>query len=123
MLPSPKAVVRPQSIDISIAAGWAAEYSGTVKHHYTLQLLLKRCAGTSGLLFCFSVRHERLVFSERAPEYTGYEGDLYGILANTLGVGEDYLKNRLFGLIDSNATCVLDKLERWWIRKFEAAVP
>lgn len=110
ILPSPKAVVRSQPVDITIATDRAAEQSDAVKHHYVPQFLLKRWAGASGL-FCFCVRHGRLVYSERAPEYTGYEIDLYGILANALGVGEDHLEKRLFGPIDSNAARVLDKLE------------
>jgi hypothetical protein len=65
-----------------------------------------------GLLFCFSVRRGRLVCSERAPEYTGYENDLYGTLANALGIGEDHLEKRLFGPIDSDAARVLGKLEQ-----------
>lgn len=63
-------------------------------------------------MHCFSVRNGRLVCSERAPEYTGFEKDLYGILANALSVGEDHLEKRLFGPIDSNAASVLDKLEQ-----------
>lgn len=46
------------------------------------------------------------------PEYTGFEHDLYGLVANALGVGQDHLEKRLFGPIDSKAAVVLDKLER-----------
>jgi hypothetical protein len=83
-----------------------------VKHHYVPQFLLRRWTNETGRLHCFSVRNGRLVCSERAPEYTGFEKDLYGILANALGVGEDHLEKRLFGPIDSNAARVLDKLEQ-----------
>lgn len=46
------------------------------------------------------------------PKYTGFEHELYGLVANALGVGQDHLEKRLFGPIDSNAAVVLDKLER-----------
>lgn len=82
-----------------------------MKHHYFPQFLLKRWTGASGRHFCFSVRHERLLCSERASEYTGYRIDLNGILANALGIGDDHLENRLFGPIDSNAARVFDKLD------------
>jgi len=59
----------------------------------------------------FQVRDRTISGRARKPEYTGFEYDLYGLVANALGVGEDHIEKRLFGPIDSNAAIVLGKLE------------
>jgi hypothetical protein len=83
-----------------------------VKHHYVPQFFLKRWANAEGKVHVFHVRDGTIVGRARMPEYTGFEHDLYGLVANALGVGQDHLEKRLFGPIDSNAAVVLDKFER-----------
>jgi len=82
-----------------------------VKHHYVPQFLLKRWANAAGKVHVFQVRDRTISGRARKPEYTGFEYDLYGLVANALGVGEDHIEKRLFGPIDSNAAIVLGKLE------------
>ena len=83
-----------------------------MKHHYVPQFFLKRWADGAGKVHVFQLRNGEIVSRARRPEYTGFEYDLYGLVANALGVGQDHLEKRLFGPIDSNAAIVLDKLER-----------
>ena len=83
-----------------------------MKHHYVPQFFLKRWADAVGKVHVFQVRNGAIFSRARMPEYTGFEHDLYGLVANALGVGQDHLEKRLFGPIDSNAAIVLDKLER-----------
>lgn len=83
-----------------------------MKHHYVPQFFLKRWSNAAGKVHVFSIRNGVIVSSTRTPEYTGFEHDLYGLVANTLGFGLDHIEKRLFGPIDSNAAVVLDKLER-----------
>jgi hypothetical protein len=47
-----------------------------------------------------------------APEYTGYEDDLYAVGANQIGIEQDHLEKRLFGPIDSDAAVALGKIEQ-----------
>jgi hypothetical protein len=83
-----------------------------MKHHYVPQFFLKRWADAVGKVHVFQVRNGAIFSRARRPEYTGFEHDLYGLVANALGVGNDHLEKRLFGPIDSNAAIVLNKLER-----------
>jgi len=83
-----------------------------MKHHYVPQFFLKRWADVVGKVHLVQVRNGAVVSSARMPEYTGFEHDLYGLVASAFGVGQDHLEKRLFGPIDSNAALVLDKLER-----------
>jgi hypothetical protein len=82
-----------------------------VKHHYVPQFLLKRWAGPAGKVQVIGVRNGRVVAKARAPEYTGYENQLYAVVANAIGLAEDVLERKVFGPIDSNAATVLEKLE------------
>lgn len=83
-----------------------------MKHHYVPQFFLKRWADAVGKVHVFQLRNGAIFSRARRPEYTGFEYDLYGLVANALGVGQDHLEKRFFGPIDSNAAIVLDKLER-----------
>lgn len=83
-----------------------------MKHHYVPQFLLRRWANEAGKLQVFAIRNGRLVCSELAPEYTGFEIGLYAIVANALGFSEDHIEKKLFGPIDNDAAKVLEKLER-----------
>jgi hypothetical protein len=82
-----------------------------VKHHYVPQFLLRRWTDATGKLKIFSVRNGRLVSKAHTPEYTGYEIDLYAIVANALGFPKHVLEERLFARIDDGAAKVLEKLE------------
>jgi hypothetical protein len=73
--------------------------------------LLRRWTNAAGRLHSFAIRDGRVVCSERAPEYTGFEHGLYALIANALGFSEDLLEQRLFSPIDNNAAKVLEKLE------------
>nr|WP_281288893.1 DUF4238 domain-containing protein [Sphingomonas xanthus] len=83
-----------------------------MKHHYVPQFLLRRWSNANGKLYVFAMCNGRLVCSERAPEYTGFEHDLYAVIANAIGLSEDVLERKLFGPIDKNASKVLEKLEQ-----------
>ena len=83
-----------------------------VKHHYVPQFLLRRWTNRAGKLHIFAIRNGKLVWSERTPEYTGYENGLYALIAKTFGYSEDHLEKKLFVPIDNNAAKVLEKLER-----------
>ncbi len=52
-----------------------------------------------------------MVSRARTPEYTGFENELYAVVANAVDLAEDVLEKRVFGPIDSNAARVLEKLE------------
>ena len=83
-----------------------------MKHYYVPQFFLKRWVDAVDKVHVFQVRNGSISSRARSPEYTGFEYDLYGLVANALGVGQDHLEKRLFGPIDSNAAIVLGKLER-----------
>jgi hypothetical protein len=83
-----------------------------MKHHYVPQFFLKRWANAVGKVNVFQIRDGGIFNRARSPEYTGFERDLYGLVANALGIGQDHLEKRLFGPIDNNAALVLNKLER-----------
>jgi hypothetical protein len=83
-----------------------------VKHHYVPQFMLRRWCNDAGKLPSFSVRNGRVLHSSLAPRYTGYENALYAVVANALGIDEDYLERNLFSPIDSNAAIALGKIER-----------
>lgn len=83
-----------------------------MKHHYVPQFLLKRWANAQGKVHVFQVRDRAIFGNARTPKYTGFEYDLYGLVANALGFGQDHIEKRLFGPIDSNAAVALDKLEQ-----------
>ena len=82
-----------------------------MKHHYVPQFLLRRWADAAGKVQVIAVRNGRVVARARAPEYTGFENDLYAVVANAVGLAQDVLENRVFAPIDSNAARVLEKLE------------
>lgn len=82
-----------------------------MKHHYVPQFLLRRWTSATGKLRIYSVRNGRLVGTDRAPEYTGYENGLYAVIAHALGFSKDVIEKKLFGPIDNDAARVLEKLE------------
>lgn len=82
-----------------------------MKHHYVPQFLLRRWTGADGKLQIFAVRNGKLVCKSRTPEYTGYENDLYAIVAGALGHPADLLERKFFGPLDNNAAKTLEKLE------------
>lgn len=82
-----------------------------MKHHYVPQFLLKRWADPGGKVQVISVRNGQVVSKARAPEYTGYENQLYALVANAVGLAEDVLERKVFAPIDSDAASVLEKLE------------
>lgn len=83
-----------------------------MKHHYVPQFLLRRWCDTQGRVQSFRVVNGHVAAKALAPEYTGYEDDLYAVGANQVGVEEDHLEKRLFGPIDSDAAVALGKIER-----------
>jgi hypothetical protein len=82
-----------------------------VKHHYVPQFLLKRWTNPDGKVQVIAVRNGRVISKARAPEYTGYENQLYAVVANAMGLAEDVLERQVFAPIDSDAARVLEKLE------------
>lgn len=83
-----------------------------MKHHYVPQFLLRRWCDAQGRLQSFRVVRGHVAANALAPEYTGYEDDLYALGANPQGVEQDHLEKRLFGPIDSDAAVALGKIER-----------
>jgi len=82
-----------------------------MKHHYVPQFLLRRWVNPAGKVQVITVRNGRVVAKARAPEYTGYENQLYALVANAVGLSEDALERSVFGPIDSDAAVALEKLE------------
>ncbi len=74
-----------------------------MKHHYVPQFLLRRWCNDPGKLQSFKIRDGRVLCTEQAPEYTGYENALYAVVANALGIDRDHLERRFFSPIDSKA--------------------
>lgn len=83
-----------------------------MRHHYVPQFLLKRWQDDSGKVHVFSVKNGKLVSSKRMPKWTGFENDLYAIVANAIGLGSDVLERKIFSPLDNNAAKTLEKLER-----------
>jgi len=83
-----------------------------VKHHYVPQFLLRRWTNAAGKLRIFMIRNRRFVCKERAPEYTGFEYDLYSVITNAFGLSKHVLEENFFKPIDSSAAKVLQKIER-----------
>lgn len=83
-----------------------------MKHHYVPQFLLKRWQDESGKVNVFTLKKGHLVSSKRAPKWTGFENDLYAIVANALGLARDVLERKIFSPLDNNAAKALEKLER-----------
>lgn len=83
-----------------------------MKHHYVPQFLLRRWCDAQGRVQSFKVVNGNVAANALAPEYTGYEDDLYAVGTNQVGVEQDHLERRLFGPIDSDAAVALGKIER-----------
>lgn len=83
-----------------------------MKHHYVPQFLLRRWISAAGKLRSFTFRNGRLVSSDLAPKYTGFENGLYAVVVSALGISEDVIERKLFGPIDNDAARVLEKLEQ-----------
>lgn len=83
-----------------------------MKHHYVPQFLLRRWRDAAGRLQSFKVLNGRVVSNALAPEYTGYEDDLYALGDNALGIKQDHLEKHLFSPIDNDAAVTLGKIER-----------
>ncbi|KWV95717.1 DUF4238 domain-containing protein [Erythrobacter sp. AP23] len=83
-----------------------------MRHHYVPQFLLKRWQDESGKVHLFGVKSGKLVSSKRTPKWTGFENDLYAIVANAIGLGSDVLERKVFSPLDNNAVKALEKLER-----------
>lgn len=83
-----------------------------MRHHYVPQFLLKRWQDDSRKVHVFSVKNGKLVSSKRMPKWTGFENDLYAIVANAIGLGSDVLERKVFSPLDNNAAKTLEKLER-----------
>jgi hypothetical protein len=82
-----------------------------VKHHFVPQFLLRRWTDASGKVRVFEVKAGKLVSDARAPEYTGYEEDLYAVDGRGLGIETHHFEETLFGPIDNNAANALKKIE------------
>ena len=83
-----------------------------MRHHYVPQFLLKRWQDSSGKVHVFTIKKDKLVCSKRAPKWTGFENDLYAIVANAVGLANDVLERKIFSPLDNNAAKALEKLER-----------
>lgn len=83
-----------------------------MRHHYVPQFLLKRWQDDTGKVHVFTIKKDKLVCSKRAPKWTGFENDLYAIVANAFGLARDALERKIFSPLDNNAATALQKLER-----------
>lgn len=82
-----------------------------MKHHFVPHFLLRRWRDADGKVRVFEIKNGRLVSARRAPEYTGYEEDLYAVDGRSLGVDTHHFEDTLFVPIDNNAALVLKKIE------------
>lgn len=78
-----------------------------LKQHYVPQFLQKAWAGANGKVTTFRLDLPHISSSELAPEYTGYENDLWSLTKDEiLGMKKDAVEKRVFGRIDSDASKV-----------------
>ncbi len=82
-----------------------------MKHHFVPQFLLRRWIDASGKVRVFEIKAGKLVSDSTAPEYTGYEDDLYAVDGRGLGVETHHFEETLFKPIDSDGANALKKLE------------
>lgn len=100
-----------------------------MKHHYLPQFLQRAWAGANGKVTTFRLDLPQVQRSELAPEYTGYEDDLWSLTEDQiLGMKKDAVEKHVFARIDSDAAPVhqlllsrgltrLTPIERWgWVR-------